>query len=149
MAKFVFRLATVLNLKLRLEEQQRNAFAEAKRRLDDETDKLNALKQKLLDYEEEGRTLRSRALNIKEILENEEAISFSKNAIEEQKAQVKLFERMLEEERNKLNECIKERKMYERLKEKAFEEFLEEEKHTEGVENDEHNSYVYGTKEDE
>lgn len=146
MAKFSFRLQSVLNLKIRLEEQQRNAFSQAKRRLDEEEEKLRLLMLRLDEYEEEGRAMREKSLNVRDILENGEAIVRVKEFIEDQKAQVRLYERKLEEERLKLVEMIKERKMYERLREKAFEEFMESEKHDEAVANDEHNSYVYGKK---
>ena len=43
MARFVFRLQSVLNIKLRLEEQQKLSFAAARRRLDDEELKLAGL----------------------------------------------------------------------------------------------------------
>jgi len=146
LAKFTFRLQSVLNIKLRLEEQQKNAFSQAKKRLDEEEEKLRLLFGRLEEYEEEGRAMREKALHVRDILENEEALIRIKEYIEDQKAQVRLYERKLEEERLKLVELMKERKTYERLREKAFEEFLEEEKHEEAVANDEHNSYVYGKK---
>ena len=146
MAKFSFRLQSVLNLKVRLEEQQRNNFSAARKRLDDEEEKLKALYERKDFYEEEGRAMRDKVLNIQDILDNETAIIRVKEYIDEQKAQVRLAEKRLEEERVKLVEMMKERKMYERLREKAFEEYLEEEKHDEGVVNDEHNSFVYGAK---
>lgn len=147
MAKFRFSLQGVLDIKMRLEEQQRNAFAAARKRLDDEEEKLRELFYRKEQFDEKGRKLRSETLNIQEIIENEEAIIRMKEFIEEQTATVRLFEKKLEEERIKLVDMMTERKMYERLREKAFEEFLEEEKHTEGVENDEHNSFVYGNRE--
>ena len=147
MAKFSFRLQSILNLKLRLEEQQRNAFSQAKRRLDEEIEKLDGLYVRLSDYEAEGCRMREDTLKLQDILDNEEAIMRMKEFIEDQKAQVRLYEMRLEEERKKLVDLMQERKMYERLREKAFDAYLEEEKHIEGVENDEHNSYVYGVKE--
>ena len=147
MAKFVFRLQSVLNLKSRLEEQQRNAFASARRRVDEEEEKLNTLYGRLDHYEEEGRNMLSDSLHVRDIIDNENAISIVKGFIEDQKIALKLAEQKLEEERLKLVEAMKEKKMYERLREKAYESYLEDEKHDEGVINDEHNSYVYGTKE--
>lgn len=144
MAKFKFRLQSVLNIKLRLEEQQKNVFAATAKRLREEEEKLENLKKRLWEYEEEGRRQREDSLNIMDILENEEAIIRIKEYIEEQKAQVRLWEARVEEERQKLVEMMQERKTYEKLREKAFDEYLEEEKHEEGVINDEHNSYVYG-----
>lgn len=146
MAKFSFRLQNVLNLKVRLEDQQRNVFAAAQKKLNEEEEKLNNLYLRKESYEEKGRQMREKTLHLQDILENETAITRVKEYIEDQKARVRLQEKKVEDERAKLVEMIKERKMYERLREKAFENYLEEEKHTEGVENDEHNSYVYGVR---
>lgn len=144
MAKFVFRLQSVLNLRARLEEQQKLNFAAARKKLDEEEEKLSQLIQRLEDYEEEGRKLRDRSLNVLEIRENDTARERIKGYIEDQRKAVKEAEKKLEEERVKLVDAMRERKTYERLREKAFEEFLAEENHKEGVENDEHNSFVYG-----
>lgn len=146
MAKFTYRLQSVLNIKIRLENQQRNVFAQAKKHLDDEEEKLNSLVSRKNEYEDEGRKLRSKSLHVDDILENQNAIIRMNEFIDEQTACVILAEKQLEDERVKLVEMMQERKMYERLREKAFEEFLENEKHDEGVINDEHNSYVYGAK---
>lgn len=147
MAKFTFRLQTVLNLKVRLEQQQKNAFATARRRLDEEEEKLNNLYIRLDGYEEEGRVMRSETLHIQDILDNETAIDKVKDYIEDQKAQVRLAEMKLEEERVKLVEAMRERKTYEKLRENAYAEWQESEKHEETVINDEHNSFVYKVKE--
>lgn len=144
MAKFVFRMQSVLNIKVRLEEQQKIAFSLAKKKLDEAEDALNKLYLRLDFYEEEGRKMRDDALSVRDILDNEEAIIRIKEYIEDAKAEVRLREKMLEEERVKLTDAIRERKTYEKLRERALENFLEEEKHAEAVENDEHNSYVYG-----
>ncbi|MCR4727384.1 MAG: flagellar export protein FliJ [Lachnospiraceae bacterium] len=145
MAKFQFRMQSVLNLKIRLEEQQKNAFAAAKKRLDEEIENLSKLYKRKEGYEEEGRRMRAETLSVNDILENENAIVRMKEYIDEQTKRVMECEKQLEEERVKMVEMMQERKTYERLREKAFEQFLEDEKHEEGVINDEHNSFVYGT----
>ncbi len=147
MAKFVFRLQNVLNLKVRLEQQQRNNFAVAKKKLDEEEEKLEKLFLRLDDYEEHGRELLSAGLNVRDLLENENAIIRIKEYIEDQKAQVRLANMKLEEERVKLVEAMRERKTYEKLRENAYNSYIEEEKHDEGVINDEHNSFAYAAKE--
>lgn len=144
MAKFVFRLQSVLNLKVRMEEQQRLSFAAARKRLDDEEEKLNSLYVREAHYEEEGRIMREKSLVIQDILDNEVALVRVREYIDEQKVRVRQAEAFLENERIKLVEAMKERKTYEKLRENAFEEYLRDEAHTEGVENDEHNSFVYG-----
>jgi len=143
MAKFVFRLQGVLNIKLRLENQQRNVLAQARKHLQEEEEKLEKLYARKAGYEEEGRRLRDKTLSVEDILENGNAIIRMSEYIDEQTASVILARKKMEEERDKLVEMMQERKMYERLREKAFEEYLENEKHDEGVINDEHNSYVY------
>ena len=148
MARFQFRMQSVLHLKIRLEEQQKNAFAAAKKRLDDEIEKLSALYKRKEFYEEEGRRMRDDALSVQDLIDNGTAIVRMKEYIDAQTEKVMLCEQELEAERIKMVEMMQERKTYERLREKAFEQFLEDEKHEEGVINDEHNSYVYGTKEE-
>ena len=145
MAKFVFRLQSVLTLKSRLEEQQRNAFATARRRVDEEEEKLNNLYGRLSFYEDEGRRmLTEESLHVRDIIDNEHAISTVKDYIEDQKLAVRKAEELLEIERLKLVDAMKERRTYERLREKAYDDYIEEEKRAEGIVNDEHNSYVYG-----
>ena len=145
MAKFVFRLQSVLNIKSRLEEQQRNAFATARRRVDEEEEKLNNLYGRLSFYEDEGRRMLTEdSLHVRDIIDNEHAISTVKDYIEDQKVALKQAEELLEVERLKLVDAMKERRTYERLREKAYDDYIEEEKRAEGVINDEHNSYVYG-----
>lgn len=144
MAKFVFRLQSVLNIRVRLEEQQKLNFAAAGKRLREEEDKLAALVERKEAYEEEGRILRGKTLEVRDIIDNENAIARMKEFIEDQALRVKKAEQLLEEERAKLVDAMRERKTYEKLREKAFEEFVAEENHKEGVENDEHNSFVYG-----
>lgn len=147
MARFRFRLQSVLNIKARLEEQQKLNFAAARKKLSEEEEKLRALYVRKEEYEQKGRRMRNEVLNVTEILENETAIVRIKEFIDDQTATVRLCEKKLEEERIKLVEAMKERKTYEKLRENALEAFLKEELKKEGVENDEHNSFVYGQRE--
>ena len=59
MAKFIYRMQNILNLKLKLEEQQKMEFAAARKRLDEEEDKLHLLFRRKEGYEEEGRIFRA------------------------------------------------------------------------------------------
>lgn len=147
MTKFTFRLESVLNLKKRLEEQQKNTFAEARRRLDDEEEKLEALHERLSFYEQEGRKMRTEVLHVRDIIDNDTSISTVKGYIADQLLCVKKAEDALEAERQKLVEAVKERKTYEKLRENAYEEYLLSEKRSENIVTDEHNSYIYGIKE--
>lgn len=146
MAKFIYRMQSILDVKEKLEEQARNEFARARLKLTQEEEKLDAFVNRRLGYEEEGRRLQEGGLNVQDILENRDAIEKMKLLIEEQKLQVQLAEKQLEEAREKLTDAMKESKTHQKLKEKAFETFMQEENAKESKEIDELVSYTYGQK---
>lgn len=144
MSKFVYRMQNILNLKYKLEEQAKAEFAVARKHLDTEQEKLDMLYRRKTAYEEEGRGLREDSLNVRDILDNRNAISQMKAFIELQKLEVSKAEAQLEEKRQKLQEVRQERKVQEKLREKAFEAFVKEENSRESKEVDELTSYTYG-----
>ena len=146
MAKFVYRMQNILNLKLKLEEQQKMGFAAARKRLDEEEDKLHLLFRRKAGYVEEGRRLREDDLNVQDILDNRNALIQMDDYIAFQQIQVSKAEAKLEEERQKLQEAVQERKIQEKLRENAFEVFIREENARESKEVDELVSYTYGQK---
>ena len=146
MAKFIYRMQNILNLKLKLEEQQKMEFAAARKRLDEEEEKLKLLFNRKAGYEEEVRRLREDSLNVQDIRDNRNAILQMDEYIAYQKVQVSKAEAELEKERQKLKEAMQERKIQEKLRENAFEAFMKEENAREGKEVDELVSYTYGQK---
>ena len=146
MAKFIYRMQNILNLKLKLEEQQKMEVAAARKRLDEEEDKLHLLFRRKEGYEEEGRRLREDNLNVQDILDNRNALLQMDDYIAFQRIQVSKAEAKLEEERQKLQEAVQERKIQEKLRENAFEVFVREENARESKEVDELVSYTYGQK---
>lgn len=146
MAKFVYRMQSILNLKLKTEAQAKAEFGIAKHALDVENDKLDALNREKEVYAEEGLKLRQDALKVREIINNRNYIEQLDNIIEEQKENIIKAENNLDVVRQKLTKEMQERKMQEKLREKAFDEYLTEEKEAEAVENDQRNSFVYGQK---
>lgn len=66
--------------------------------------------------------------------------------IDVQMLEIEKAEKKVEEERQKLQESIQERKIQEKLRENAFEVFMGEEKARESREIDELTSYTYGQK---
>ena len=57
MARFIYRMQSILNIKEKMEEQARMEFAAARMRLDEEELKLQALIERKESYEEQGREL--------------------------------------------------------------------------------------------
>lgn len=144
MAKFIYKMQNVLNVKEKMEEQAKMEFARAMNRLNEELEKLEVLKEKKVFYEEQGVRLRAAILDLLELKENEAAVEYVKQEIEVQKKCIKKAEEELETARQKLQECMTERKIQEKLKENAFEVFVQEMNKEESKEVDELVSYVYG-----
>lgn len=143
MARFRYRMQSILDIKLKMETQAKQNFANARNALDEEQQKLEALKRRKAEYEDKGRELLAGTLNLKEIAENKQAILRMDEFIFTQKGAVKRAEARLEAAREQLEEVMKERKTHETLKEKAFEAFLMEEKQKESKEIDELTSYLF------
>ena len=146
MARFRYRMQSVLNIKLKMETQAKQEFAAAKITLDREVEKLEALEARKADYEAEAEELLKDKLQIREIMDNKTAILRMEEYIKAQIFQVRLAEEEMEKARDRLKEVMMERKTHETLKEKAFEDFLKEELRTESKEIDELTSYTYGQK---
>ncbi len=146
MARFRYRMQGILDIKLKMETQARQEFAQAKLLLDKEEEQLELLKERKRMYEEQAAGLLKGRLDVLEIVANNESILHTEEAIAEQEVQVQAARERMEEVREKLKNVMQERKVHETLKDKAFEEFLMEEKQQESKEIDELTSYIYGQK---
>ena len=146
MARFRYRMQSILDIKEKLEDQARQELASAQAALNGETRRLEELKARKSGYEEEAAGLLSGTLILREIEDNKSAILRMDEYIALQRERVRAAERQVEKARERLQEVMQERKMHENLKEHAFEAFLEEEKKQEGKEVDELTSYTYGQK---
>ena len=139
-------MQSILNIKTKMETQAKQEFSAAKYTLDKEEEKLENLKKRKSDYEEEAHMLLQGTLKVRDIEDNKNAILMMDQYIAEQRMQVKKAQDELERAREKLADVMKERKMHETLREKAFENFLQEENRQEGKSIDELTSYTYGQK---
>lgn len=149
MARFVYRMQNILEIKRKLEDQARMEYGLARARLNEEEEKLERLKRRKADYEELSRQLLQETLNLREVRDAKEAILRMDEFMERQRAEIRKAEQALEQERIKLQKAIQERKIHEKLRENAYEEYLLEEKASENREIDELTSYTYGQKKSE
>ena len=139
-------MQSILNIKEKLEEQAKNEFAAARMHLDEEEEKLRALEERKLFYEDEGRRLRESALNILDLNENKIAIDRMDEFIAIQQIEVNRASALLEQARINLTNAMQEAQIQNKLKEKAFEEFKKEINAQEAKEIDELTSYTYGNR---
>jgi len=149
MAIFRYRMQNVLNIKEKLEEQEKQNFAVMRMRLTEEEEKLAALRDRREQIARDGRKMREDKIDILSIKENTALASFIEEQIKAQTMKVMAAEKNLENARVKMQNAIAERKIHEKLKENAFDEFIKEEGMKEAKEIDELTSYVYGQKEEE
>ena len=145
MARFVFSLQNLLDIKEKIEEQEKNNYSQANLRLQEAVEELEYLKSRHLDAQMMLREVMREVLDVQQIRSREEAVDILQMFVDSQQQVVYQRERELDEARERLNEAMKERKTFEKLKEKAFEEFMIEENRREQKEIDELVSYRFGS----
>ena len=149
MAKFKYGMQNILDLKAKLEEQQRMALATARINLNTEEDKLKALYARKNDYEKLLREACKHRLNVSSIKMSALAYEGMDYFIELQKIEVKKAEGKVKIEQDKMVEAMKERKIQEKLREKAFDRFLKEMADEESKMVDELVAYKYNSNRNE
>jgi flagellar FliJ protein len=150
MARFVYRMQSVLNIKLQTENQTKMEFAVAQAELNEQLDLLEEYIKRKENYLKEAEELRNEErLKLQDILDNQYATAQMDSMIKHQAGVVKQYEARVEKVRVKLTRNILERKMQETLRDRAFAEFLEEQKQEEAKENDQRTSFTYGKRQKE
>lgn len=143
MAKFIFGLQSVLDIKEKFEVQRKMEYAAAQQKLIEEERKLLELRNKKKYYEMQMRESMTSGLDVQKIRECNSGIEIMKSAIKFQLIEVNKAQKEVDEAQLKLNEAVKETKTYEKLRENAFEEFVQELNAQESKEIDELVSYNY------
>ncbi len=144
MAKFIYRMQSILDIKYKIEAQAKAHYAMMQMRYNEEQEKLEKMIIHKKYLEEKYRKIASGTLDVMELMEAKRAIDFQREAIKKQLIEVKVAEKNLEAARARLNEVMKERKTHEKLREHAFDDFLLELSAEEKKEIDELVSYRYG-----
>lgn len=126
MAKFVYKMQSLLNIKQKLEEQAKTAFGLAKAVLNEEEAKLAGLLAQKEEYIEKKRLEMSASIHVQELTQLEHAIKSMEYRIAEQILVVRQAEKNVRLAQAKLENAMKERKIQEKLREHALEDFLKE-----------------------
>ena len=126
MAKFIYRMQNILNIKLRLETQAKTEYAENAARLAAEEEKMHHLASRRQQYENEAKQSAMNRVNIASIKQSNESMAVMKELMTQQAVRIRIAQKNLDRARDKLNLAMQERKIYEKLREKAFEEFKQE-----------------------
>ena len=148
MAKFKFKLQSFLSIKQKIEDQKKNEYGKAQKKLEEEKQKKEELK---LRHQQLVGGLRQKILSgIKptELQQYNNYIAYTLEEIELQQKVIEKAEIVVKQKREEVIEAMKERKMLETLKEKKYEQYLEEEKKAEQRIVDEIVSFKYNSNSD-
>lgn len=145
MAKFIYRLQNVLDVKYKMENQAKTQFAIAGLKVREEEEKYEALIAKRQEYEAQYRDVLNNGIDIPYINLLRNGIEKIRSDMKNQLVNIKVANKNLDVARMKLDDAIKDRKIHEKLKENAFEQFKMELNEQEKKEIDELVSFTYGT----
>lgn len=143
MAKFVYRMQNILNIKQKLETQAQMAYSIANQKYLEEQKVLQQYLIRRVGYEKQLKEAMQGDLNLQEVAHARTNVNDMKTIVRRQMMQVHTAEKAMEDARVALNEVMQERKVQEKLREKAFEEFKQELAAAETKEIDELVSYTY------
>ena len=136
-------MQSILDIKYKLEEQEKTAYGIASQKLQEENKKLQQLMLRRMEYEKRAKELAVGKIDVRAINENKHAIDTMKSLIRDQIMQVHVAEKQVELARKRLQAVMVERKAHEKLREKAFEQFRVELAAEEAKEIDQLVSFTY------
>lgn len=143
MAKFIYRMQNILELKEKLEEQAKNEYVSAKANVEEEKNKLEAIALKKTEYESRLTRQVNDRLIITDIMQSRQAIKTLEVKREEQMVALIRAQKKAEIAQAQMNTAMVERKIQDKLKENSFERFKKELVEVENKENDELVSFKY------
>lgn len=146
MAKFVYRMQNILNIKQKLETQAQMAYSLANQKYLEEQKILQQYLVRRVGYEKKLKEAMQGNLNMQDVAHARADVNNMKTIVRRQMMEVHKAEKEMEDARLALNEVMQERKVQEKLREKAFEEFKKELAVAETKEIDELVSYTYNNK---
>ncbi len=145
MAKFIYKMQNILDIKYKLEDQAKTQVALARQKLEEEKCILQELQAKKDDYEDRLRGNIVTKLNVVTIRELENGIEIFKEKIALQIREVEKATKRYNAAMDNLKNLMIERKTHEKLKENKFEEFVKEVNDEENKVTDELVSFKYNS----
>ncbi|WP_024831376.1 flagellar export protein FliJ [Ruminiclostridium josui] len=143
MQKFEFRLESVRNLKIQMEDNAKNNLALASRELEKQKGFLNSLKMTRESSINELNSKVEEGVSISQIKEYNNYLNFLKQRITQQKENVNIAQNQVDIKRESLVKAVQERKILDKLREKKYGEFLKEQAKAEQLIIDELNSFKF------
>ena len=146
MARFIFKLKSLLNIKTQMEDALKNELAKAIRCLEDEKGILKNFKEEQKKCMSEISSESSNGVTVDRLRAYSTYISFLKEKILKQAKKVKSAQQVVDKYREELIQASKEKKMLETLRDKQYNQYLKEQEKQEVKRIDEVISYKESTK---
>lgn len=143
MAKFVYRMQNILNIKQKLETQAKMAYGLANQKYQEQQAILQEYMVRRVGYEQRWKEQMKGTLDLAAVTHAREDVNAMKTIVRRQMLEVHKAQKELEDARERLQTVMQERKVQEKLREKAFEQFKQELAEAETKEIDELVSYTY------
>ncbi|MCX8147511.1 MAG: flagellar export protein FliJ [Candidatus Woesearchaeota archaeon] len=143
MAKFIFKLQSLLNVKMQMEDNLKNELGKATQKLENEKERLRQIENERIECINQVSGESSRGIMVGKLKEYSAFISFLKEKAELQKENINYAQNVVDKYREQLIKVVQEKEMLEKLKEKKFKEYLKEQFKEEQKINDEITSYKY------
>jgi len=137
MAKFIFKLQALLNIKIKMEDNLKNKMGKAIQKLERNKDILKSIENKKSTCINEFNLKTSGKFVLKDLKEYSAYISHLNHKIELQKENVKSAQKNVDKVREELLALMQEREVLDKLKAKKYKRFMEEELKKEQKLNDE------------
>ncbi|HOP91768.1 MAG TPA: flagellar export protein FliJ [Acetivibrio thermocellus] len=149
MGKFVFRMQSLLNLKIQMENSLKNELGKAVRELERQKDILNRLNREMNECIENINGKFGEGISVGELRKYNTYISYLSDRVKLQKENIKKAQLVVDKYRDKLIKAMQERKVLEKLRKKKYEEYVREQLKEEQKLNDEIVSFNISNSEEE
>ena len=143
MAKFVFKLQSLLNIKTQMEDSLKNELGKAIQRVEHEKSVLNQIEHEREDWIGKIGMQSSKGITVEKLRDYSAYISLLKGKSEKQKENVNTAALNADKIREELVTMVQERKMLEKLKGKKYQDYLNEQLKEDQKLNDDLISYKY------
>lgn len=143
MAKFVFKMQSLLNIKAQMEESLKNELGKAVQKLELEKNRLIQLEEEQNDCINNLNSKTSQGILVSKIQQYNSYISLLKRKMKIQKENINYAQNIVDKYREQLIKMMQEKEMLEKLKEKKYKDYLLEKSKEDQKLNDEVVSYKY------
>ena len=147
MAKFVFKMQSLLNIKTQMEESLKNELGKAFRKLEQEKNRLTLLENEREDLIRDLNLKSATGIMVSKIQAYNSYISLLIGKMKIQKDNINYAQNIADKYRDELVKMMQEKEILEKLKDRKFKEYLLEQLKEDQKINDEVISYKYSKEE--